>query len=184
MLLQLLFDIITNSKVALKATFIFSCITHNMSIADKIETLIAPLLEKEKMELVDIQYAHEGGRNVLRVFLDKEGGIMLGDCERMSREIGDIADNSGIISQAYVLEISSPGIDRVLKKEKDFVRFTGCRAHISLFAPIDGQRNFIGKIVSAGNGSLTVSDNSTNKTLTISLAAIARARLEPEIDGL
>jgi ribosome maturation factor RimP len=152
-----------------------------MSKADIAEQCIEPLAAAEQMEIVDVQFVVEQGKKVLRFFLDKNGGITLSDCERMSGLIGDTLEASGKFSEAYVLEVSSPGVDRVLKKEKDFVRFAGQRAKISVFAPVNGQRNFLGVIVSAANGAVTIDDES-GKKVTLPLEAIARARLEPSIE--
>ncbi|MBN1823629.1 MAG: ribosome maturation factor RimP [Endomicrobiales bacterium] len=151
-----------------------------MNRLEEIEKTITPILEQEKMELVDLQYAGESGRKVLRVFIDKEGGVRLDDCERMSSVIGAVLDKSDPITEPYVLEVSSPGLDRVLKKEKDFVKFKGKKARISLFAPVDGQRNFSGPILEAGGGKIKI-DDVTGKTVELELDRIARARLEPEI---
>jgi ribosome maturation factor RimP len=151
-----------------------------MGIIADIEVLIAPVLEQKKMELVDIQLTSEHGKKLLRLFIDKEGGFSLGDCEVMSDELGKLFDDTDVIKASYILEISSPGLNRVLKKEKDFNRFKGKKAKINVFAPIDGQRNFMGDIVSASGGKVTVEDIHS-KTVTIPIDNIAIARLEPEL---
>lgn len=151
-----------------------------MSIASDVEKVISPLAASEHMEIVDVQFASEAGKKVLRIFLDKEGGINLSDCEKMSEKLGAVIDESNLVRDGYVLEVSSPGLDRVLKKEKDFVRFTGQKARITVFAPIGGQRNFTGPIVSAGGGNVTI-DDVTGKQVTIQIDKIAKARLDPEI---
>ena len=152
-----------------------------MSVISKIEELLVPFLEGERMELVDVQIAVESGKKLVRVFLDKEGGVTLDDCAAMSDKLGTLIDESGILPDAYVLEVSSPGIDRVLKNEKDFLRFKGRKARISVFEPVDGQRNFVGKILSFEAGSVTIEDATAGKAVTIALNKIARARLEPEL---
>jgi ribosome maturation factor RimP len=129
------------------------------------------------MEIVDVQYVAEQGRKVLRVFLDKQGGITLSDCEHMSGKLGELLDPSGLLPEAYVLEVSSPGIDRVLKKEKDFIRFKGSRVRITLYAPIEGQRNFLGPVVTVADGTVTI-DDVTGKQVSLPIDKIARARLE------
>lgn len=152
-----------------------------MSIADRIEELIRPAVEAARMETVEVQYLSEGGRMVLRIFLDKEEGpVTLADCETMSGTIGDLLDNNDIIRESYVLEVSSPGIDRVLKKKKDFVRFKGRRVRVSVYAPIDKQRNFMGPLIEVTEDSIVI-DDVTGKNVAIPFGAIARARLEPEI---
>ena len=151
-----------------------------MSILTQLEDILPPLLVAEKLELVDLQIMPEHGKKVLRAFIDKEGGVNLGDCEAWSDKIGAAVDASNLIRDNYVLEVSSPGMDRVLKKENDFIRFKGKKAKISVFEPIDGQRNFNGEILSASNGSVTLKDLS-GKTVEIKIDKMARARLEPEI---
>jgi len=152
-----------------------------MDIIKEIERIIDPLVAAEKMEIVDVQYASEHGRKVLRIFLDKEGGFGLSDCTKMSEKIGNLLDQSNAVPDSYVLEISSPGLDRALKKEKDFVKFIGRKARVSVYAPIDGQRNFVGAILTAGNGSVTI-DDVTGKKVSLALDIIAKARLEPELE--
>ncbi len=152
-----------------------------MSIAENIEKLIEPAVDAQNMELVDVQFAVERGKKVVRVFLDKPEGFNLGDCEKMSGMLGDIIDASPLFPESYVLEVSSPGIDRVIRKEKDFKRFTGMRIRVTVFDPIDGQRNFTGNIISAGDGIVRVDDISGEK-VDIPIAGIAKARLDPEID--
>ena len=151
-----------------------------MSKISELEQFLAPLIEQERMELVDLQYVTEAGRKVLRIFLDKDDGIKLADCEVMSDKIGSLLDTSEIIPDSYVLEVSSPGLDRILKKESDFVKFAGKKARVSTYAPVNGQRNFLGKIVSCADGKLTI-DDETGKTVALELQSIARARLEPEV---
>lgn len=157
-----------------------------MSIIQQVEDLITPLLESEKMELVDVQTIAESGKKVVRVFLDKEGGVNLADCELMSRKLGDELDKTNIFPEGYALEVSSPGMDRILKKEKDFLKFKGKMTRIVVFAPINGQRNFLGEIISSENNSVTIKDISgpegaAGKIVTIEFDKMARARLEPEI---
>lgn len=151
-----------------------------MSKINELEQLIAPFLENESFELVDLQYVTESDRKVLRIFVDKEGGIKLCDCEYLSGKVGDLLDKADIIPDSYVLEVSSPGLDRILKKEKDFIKFIGKKARITTFAPVSGQKNFIGEIVSCTCGKLVINDVSTGKR-DIELQMIARARLEPEL---
>jgi len=100
-----------------------------------IEQLITPLLEQEGTELVDLKFAKEGPKWVLRIFLDKPGGITLDDCAYFSDRIGALLDASDAINKSYLLEISSPGLDRVIKKEKDFERFSGRSVKLRLKAP-------------------------------------------------
>ena len=91
----------------------------------KAEELITPIVEANGFELVDVEYVKEGGTWYLRAYIDKPGGIMVDDCEVVSRELSDILDEKDFIDEAYILEVSSPGLGRPLKKEKDFARSLG-----------------------------------------------------------
>jgi ribosome maturation factor RimP len=144
--------------------------------AQEIEGLLTPLVEQEAAELVDLRYAKEGPRGVLRVFLDKEGGFSLDDCAYFSERIGSFLDSSKAIDRSYVLEVSSPGLDRVIKKEKDFQRFAGKAVKVRLKAPEQGQRNFHGVLVGFSDGKVLV--DSGGKRLEFAAAAIDEARLD------
>ena len=106
--------------------------------------LIEPILDDMGFELVDVEYLSQQGRWVLRITIDKNGGITLDDCAGISREIGDIIDVKEIVEHAYILEVSSPGLNRPLKKEKDFAWAIGKKIRIRLTTPVDGRRNFTG----------------------------------------
>ena len=121
-----------------------------------LETTIAPVLDQEGAELVDLTFAKEGPRWVLRVFLDKDGGVTLDDCEYFSNRIGGLLDETNAITRAYVLEVSSPGLDRVIKKEKDFIRFSGRAVKLRLRLPEKGQRHFSGVLQGMKEGKVLV----------------------------
>ena len=97
------------------------------------EQLITPLLEKNSFELVDVEYVKEGANWYLRAYIDKEGGITVDDCEIISRELSDLLDEEDFIPDAYILEVSSPGLGRQLKKEKDFKRSLGEEVEVKLY---------------------------------------------------
>lgn len=105
------------------------------------EKLVEPLLEKEKFELVDVEYVKEGGNWYLRVYIDKEGGITVDDCELISRSLSDVLDVEDFIPDAYILEVSSPGLGRQLKKEKDFKRSIGEEVEIKLYKAMEAVKN-------------------------------------------
>ena len=151
-----------------------------MGMIDKLQETITPTLTAEHMELVDLLLTAEHGQKHVRIFIDKEeGGIKLDDCAKMSRELGAVLDEKMPELGDYVIEVSSPGLDRVLKTEKDFKRFIDKRVQITVFAPINGQRNFIGTLLKCENGSVEV-DDETGKKVTIEMSKMARARLDPE----
>ena len=128
----------TNYCQALAMSSRYALITRNVT------SLIEPILYDMGFELVDVEYLSQQGRWVLRIYIDKEGGVTVDDCARVSGEIGDVIDVKEIIEHEYVLEVSSPGLNRPLKKEKDFTRAIGNKIKIRLVSPVDGRRNFAG----------------------------------------
>ena len=142
-----------------------------------IEGLIGPILVRNEMELVDVTYRLESGRWVLRVFIDKPGGVNLDDCAFISHQIEDLIEVEDVIPQRYFLEVSSPGLDRVLKKEADFQRFSGEKARVKTHEALDGRRNFKGRILRCEQGVLEMEDTEGQR-FTFSLQEIEKARLE------
>ena len=128
-------------------------------VMKEVSALIEPVLDEMEIELVDIEYLSEQGRWILRIYVDKSGGITLGDCTQVSREIGDLIEVKDIFHQEYVLEVSSPGLNRRLKKEKDFERAVGKNIKIRMVTPFEGQRNFRGSLQSFQDGILCLSVN-------------------------
>ena len=108
----------------------------------KAEALVAPIVEKYGFELVDVEYVKEGGNFYLRAYVDKPGGITVEDCETVSREFSDKLDEADFIDEAYIMEVSSPGLGRPLKKEKDFKRSMGEEVEIRTYRPINREREF------------------------------------------
>lgn len=100
-----------------------------------VEDMLTPKLEAEGIEIVDVEYVRE--RNwILRLYIDKEGGVDLADCQKVSEEAGVLLDEKDLIPDNYMLEVSSPGVERVIKKDKDFLRFAGSDVDVKLFAPL------------------------------------------------
>ncbi|NMB42870.1 MAG: ribosome maturation factor RimP [Clostridiales bacterium] len=112
------------------------------------EKLVEPILEENNFELVDVEYVKEAGSYYLRVYIDKEGGITINDCELVSRRLSDLLDEEDYIPDAYILEVSSPGLGRPLKKERDFARSIGKEVDVRLYKQIDKQKEFTGILVS------------------------------------
>lgn len=108
------------------------------------EELISPIIEQNQFELVDVEYVKEGGTWYLRAYIDKPGGITVDDCEVVSRALSDLLDKHDFIEDAYVLEVSSPGLGRPLKKEKDFARSIGEEVDVRTFRAISHQKEFTG----------------------------------------
>ena len=110
------------------------------NIATEIEELVLPITDANNLELVDVEYVKEGGEFFLRIYIDKDGGVSLNECELVTRALDPIKDN-------YYLEVSSPGLDRPLKKEKDFVKYQGRDVEIKLYKPINGSKMHEGELV-------------------------------------
>ncbi len=110
----------------------------------KTEALLAPIMEEHQFELVDVEYVKEGGSWYLRAYIDKPGGITVDDCEMVSRALSDLLDEQDFIDEAYILEVSSPGLGRPLKKEKDFARSIGEEVDVKTFRAINHQKDFTG----------------------------------------
>lgn len=111
---------------------------------ERTEKLLQPLMEANNFELVDVEYVKEMGNYYLRAYIDKEGGITIDDCELVSRALSDMLDEEDFIDEAYILEVSSPGLGRPLKKEKDFARSIGMEVDVKLFKPYEKQKDFTG----------------------------------------
>ncbi|MDD2978761.1 MAG: ribosome maturation factor RimP [Hespellia sp.] len=110
----------------------------------KTEELLTPIVEKEGFELVDVEYVKEAGTWYLRAYIDKPGGIAVNDCELISRAFSEVLDAEDYIDDAYIFEVSSPGLGRPLKKEKDFIRNQGEEVEIRTYRAIDKQKEFVG----------------------------------------
>ena len=110
----------------------------------KTEALLQPMVDERGFELVDVEYVKEGSNWYLRAFIDKPGGISIDDIEPISRELSEKLDQEDFISDAYILEVSSPGLGRPLKKDKDFVRSIGEEIEINLYRAINKQKEFVG----------------------------------------
>ena len=123
---------------------------------EKTEQLILPVLEALGIELYDIDYEKEGGEYYLRVYIEKEGGVTINDCVDVSRAFNEILDREDYIKDAYTFEVSSPGLDRPLKKEKDYLRSIGKRVEIKTFQKIDGQKEFTGILKSYADGTAVI----------------------------
>lgn len=110
----------------------------------KTEALLMSLMEQHRFELVDVEFVREAGNWFLRAYIDKPGGITIDDCELISRALSDELDEKNFIEESYILEVSSPGLGRPLKKEKDFIRSQGESVEVKLFRPVDKQKEFTG----------------------------------------
>ena len=122
----------------------------------KTEELILPILDEFHFELVDVEYVKEGGTWYLRAYIDKEGGITVNDCEDVSRKMNEILDRADYIDGSYIFEVSSPGLGRPLKKEKDYIRSMGKRLEIRTYRPINHEKEFYGVLKAYDADSVTI----------------------------
>lgn len=122
----------------------------------KVERMVEPIISEHDFSLVDVEYVKEAGEYYLRVYIDKTGGITIDDCEIVSRALSDKLDADDFIPDAYILEVSSPGLFRPIKKEKDYLRNIGRDVEIHLFKPQDGGKEFIGILKAFDEESVTL----------------------------
>lgn len=146
-------------------------------IAKKVGALAKPLIDELGLELVDVVFTAEHGRSVLRIFIDKPGGVNLDDCRFVSRELGTVLDVEDIIERSYSLEVSSPGLDRPLKREKDFIKAVGKKINIRTREALRGRRNFKAVIDGVREGRVIITD-SEGRQWEIDIENIEKARCE------
>ena len=116
-------------------------------IEEVVAEIVLPITEKNAYELVDVEFIKEGINWYLRVYIDKPGGIVIEDCQTISEQLSEKLDLLDPIIQSYYLEVSSPGLERPLKKDKDFIKFKGELVEVKLFQPIEGKKLFEGELV-------------------------------------
>tara|TARA_B100000959_G_scaffold260179_1_gene296456 strand:- start:834 stop:1307 length:474 start_codon:yes stop_codon:yes gene_type:complete len=152
--------------------------SEKLSINEKIQRLVRPIVEAEEMELVDVEYK-KGQNSVLRIFIDKPEGVNVSDCTKISTQVGAFLDIEDLIENNYVLEVSSPGLDRPLKNKADYDRNKGKLIKVSLYAPLEGKKTFIGRIIGADDQKVILKEKS-EKIIDIPFAAIAKGKLKIE----
>ncbi len=145
------------------------------SVLKEIERLIEPVLAEMGIELVDMEYRSGQGRRVLSIYADRPTGINLDDCAMVSREIGNLLDVKDLLQHHYVLEVSSPGLNRPLKREKDFLRAIGQKIKVKTAVPLKGRKNFSGVLQSFENGTLQLKLDDT--VVRISKESVNKANL-------
>lgn len=127
-------------------------------IVSEVEKISEKLAEEMDLELVDVEYVKERDSYFLRIYLAKEGGIGIDDCQEFTREINPILDEKDLIPGNYYLEVSSPGLDRPFKKDRDFERNIGQAVEVGTYAPIDGKKNFVGELVAFDDDTVTIKE--------------------------
>lgn len=140
------------------------------------EELLLPILEELSFELVDVEYVKEGGSFYLRAYIDKDGGITVDDCEAVSRRMSDLLDEQDYIEESYIFEVSSPGLGRPLKKEKDYARSMGKELEIRTYQAVNRKKEFYGILKAYDEDTVTIElENETE--LTFAKPQIALIRL-------
>ena len=149
-------------------------------ITDKVTELAKPVVEEEGCSLWDVEYVREAGSWFLRIFIDKDGGVGIDDCERISRRLDPILDEADPIPDSYVFEVGSAGAERELKRPGDFEQFMGSEVEVKLYQPLDGAKSFVG-ILKAYSDDGTVTVASGKKELSFTKAQTAQVRLHVSI---
>ena len=141
------------------------------AIVERVWRLAAPLAAQEGMEIIDIEFRREGGRTgrVLRLYLDKEGGPNVDDISRVSRALSDVLDAENAIDTAYTLEVSSPGINRPLKRPEHFARFLGKRIRVRTRDMIEGRRSFLGTLSDVSNDKIVLAQDGRDYSIPFSM---------------
>ena len=125
-------------------------------VTDTVAQLAAPLVEAAGCSLWDVEYVKEAGEWFLRVYIDKEGGVSIDDCEAVSRPLSDLLDEADPIEGSYTFEVSSAGADRVLKKPEHFERFLGQEVEVKLYRPRDGRKDYVGLLTAYADGDVAI----------------------------
>ena len=146
---------------------------------DAIGKIIERVAAREGLELVHWEMVGPRNNFVLRIYIDKPGGVNHGDCETVSNQVGTLLDVEDLIANRYTLEVSSPGIERGLYKRADYERFAGNRVKIKTFAPINGQRNFRGALLGISDDTVSIDTDSAGR-IEIPYEQIAKANIEYE----
>lgn len=149
------------------------------TVIEKIEACLMPIIGESGLELVEVEFRPSGKRWLLRIYIDKEGGVTIDDCAWVSRELGIVLDVEDIIEHPYRLEVSSPGLTRKLTRREDFVRYRGKRCRIITTESIAGRNEFTGEIGNITDDGVEISEKID--IFTIPICAIKRAHLEIEM---
>ncbi len=148
-------------------------------ITDKVTVLAKPVVEDEGCTLWDVEYVREAGSWYLRVFIDKEGGVSIDDCERISRRLDPILDEADPIPDSYVFEVGSAGAERELKRPSDFEQFMGSQVEVRLFQPLNGSKVYVGTLTGYEQGRVTVAVG--KNSMTFEKAQTAQVKLHVTI---
>ena len=141
---------------------------------DKVTELARPVVEEEGCSLWDVEYVREAGCWYLRIFIDKEGGVGIDDCERISRRLDPLLDEADPIPDSYVFEVGSAGAERELKRPGDFEQFMGHEAEVKTYKPVNGSKAFVGTLAGYADGAVTLRVGAENMTFEKNQIALVR----------
>ena len=148
-------------------------------ITEEVSRLAKPVVEEEGCSLWDVEYVREAGTRYLRIYIDKEGGVSIDDCERISRRLDPMLDEADPIAESYVFEVGSAGAERELKRPSDFEQFMGSEVEVKLYQPLDGKKAFVGVLSGYEDGAVTI--QSGKNTQSFSKGQVAQVRLHISI---
>ncbi|MFW5873116.1 MAG: ribosome maturation factor RimP [Bacillota bacterium] len=152
-----------------------------MKIITRTKKLVEDIIINDELEIVSVEYLKEGSNWVLRVYIeDRDGNLSIEDCTRISRDLSDKLDEEDFIDNSYILEVSSPGVERPLRNEEDYNRFIGKKVFIKTYAPLDGQKEFNGTLKGLINNSVKIISDDSEEIIEIPYKSIADARLSVE----
>jgi len=148
-----------------------------MEVIQRVTEILGSIIEGKGIGVTDITYKREGTRMALRILLDKPGGITLNECGSINNDLSDMLDKGNVISERYILEISSPGLDRPIKERRDFEKSLGKKIRVATYANIEGKNVFIGKLLGISESAIVIEEKNGIST-EIPQNKIAKARLE------
>ena len=146
-------------------------------ITEKVAALARPIVEEEGCTLWDVEYVREAGTWYLRIFVDKEGGLSIDDCERISRRLDPMLDEVDPIPDSYVFEVGSAGAERELKRPSDFEQFLGSEVEVRLYQPVNGAKAFVGKLKGYDDGEVTIENGGSDMRFDKSRVALVKLHI-------
>ena len=149
-----------------------------MKVTELVESFAKPIVEEHGCSLWDVEYVREGAERILRVYIDKEGGVDIADCEAISRAMDPILDEQDPIAESYTFEVSSAGLERPLKRPSDFARFMDAAVTVKLYRPRNGLKEIPGILRGYEDGKVTVEAGKETITFEKSEVALVRLRVE------
>ena len=146
-----------------------------MKVTDLVWGFAEPIVQQHGCSLWDVEYVREGGDWFLRLYIDKEGGVDINDCEAISRAVDPILDEKDPIPDSYNFEVCSAGLERTLKRPSDFRQFMGASVSVRLYKPVDGQKEFVGTLTDYDDGAVSI--RTAQKSMTFQKTEVAQVRL-------